>query len=177
VKRFVEKPDRTRAAEMTNQGYLWNSGIFVWRVGDFLEEVRAHATELAKAIASGDDASPERFFGKIEKTVSVDVAVLERSNRVMVVPGSFGWDDIGTWAALQRVRDPDELGNATTGDVHLLDCTNNVVHSESGTVVMYGVENLVVVTHDDLTLVTTTERAADLKRLVESLPADLPTPA
>jgi mannose-1-phosphate guanylyltransferase len=177
VKRFVEKPDRNRAAEMTNEGYLWNSGIFVWRVGDFLEEVKAHATELAKAIAAGDHASAEEFFKKIDKPVSVDVAVLERSKRVMVVPGSFGWDDIGTWAALQRVRDPDELGNATTGDVHLLDCTNNVVHSESGTVVMYGVENLVVVTQDDLTLVTTTDRAADLKRLVESLPPGLRTPA
>ncbi|HEY0528979.1 MAG TPA: sugar phosphate nucleotidyltransferase [Gemmatimonadaceae bacterium] len=177
VKRFVEKPDRNRAAEMTNEGYLWNSGIFVWRVGDFLEEVKAHATELAKAIAGGDDANAEQFFSKIDKAISVDVAVLERSKRVMVVPGSFGWDDIGTWAALQRVRDPDEFGNATTGDVHLLDCTNNVVHSESGTVVMYGVENLVVVTQDDLTLVTTTERAADLKRLVESLPPGLRTTA
>jgi mannose-1-phosphate guanylyltransferase len=176
VKRFVEKPDRRRAAQMTNEGYLWNSGIFVWRVGDFLDEVRLHATELAKAIATADDNADE-FFREIDKPVSVDVAVLERSKRVMVVPGSFGWDDIGTWAALQRVRDPDELGNATTGDVHLLDCTNNVVHSEAGTVVMYGVENLVVVTQDDLTLVTTTDRAEDLKRLVESLPPALRNPA
>lgn len=177
VKRFVEKPDRNRAAQMTNEGYLWNSGIFVWRVGDFLAEVKAHATELAKALTHAGPDDSRQFFGAVEKAVSVDVAVLERSSKVMVVPGSFGWDDIGTWAALTRVRDPDEFGNATSGDVHLLDCTDNVVHSESGTVVMYGVANLVVVTQDDLTLVTTTERAADLKRLVESLPASLRTPA
>ena len=177
VKRFVEKPDRNRAAQMASDGYLWNSGIFVWRVGDFLAEVKAHANELAKALTHAGPDDLRQFFGAVEKAVSVDVAVLERSSKVMVVPGSFGWDDIGTWAALSRVRDPDEFGNATSGDVHLLDCADNVVHSESGTVVMYGVENLVVVTQDDLTLVTTTERAADLKRLVESLPASLRTPA
>jgi mannose-1-phosphate guanylyltransferase len=103
--------------------------------------------------------------------VSVDVAVLERSKNVMVLPGDFGWDDIGTWAALGRVRSKDELGNVTAGNVHLLDCSDNVVHSDSGTLVMYGVDNLVVVAHDGLTLVTTREKAADLKRLVESLPA------
>jgi mannose-1-phosphate guanylyltransferase len=95
----------------------------------------------------------------------------------MVLPGSFGWDDIGTWGALKRVRDVDELGNVTRGDVHLLECCDNVVQAESGTVVMYGVENLVVVTQDDITLVTTIEKAADLKRLIDSLPASMRPPA
>jgi mannose-1-phosphate guanylyltransferase len=101
----------------------------------------------------------------------VDVAVLERSKNVTVVPGDFGWDDIGTWAALARVRTKDELGNVTTGSVHMLDCCDNVVHAEGGTVVLYGVEDMVVVTRNGLTLVTTRDKAADLKRLVESLPA------
>jgi mannose-1-phosphate guanylyltransferase len=90
---------------------------------------------------------------------------------VTVIPGDFGWDDIGTWAALGRVRDKDEFGNVTMGTVHMLDCSDNVVRTDSGTVVIYGVDNLVVVVHDGLTLVTTREKAADLKRLVESLPA------
>jgi len=90
---------------------------------------------------------------------------------VTVIPGDFGWDDIGTWAALGRVRDKDEFGNVTIGAVHILDCSDNVVRTDSGTVVIYGVDNLVVVVHDGLTLVTTREKAADLKRLVESLPA------
>ena len=106
--------------------------------------------------------------------VSVDVGVLERSRKVMVMPGDFGWDDVGTWAALSRVRSKDEFGNVTSGDTHLLDSADNVVHADSGTVVMYGVNDLVVVTRDGLTLVTTSERASDLKRLVESLSVGSP---
>jgi mannose-1-phosphate guanylyltransferase len=170
VKRFVEKPDRVRAEEMRNNGYLWNSGIFVWRVGDFLKEVDEHTPELAAALRRGG-SDAEQFFGSVVMPVSVDVGVLERSSKVMVVPGDFGWDDIGTWAALSRVRNQDEFGNVTSGDAHLLDCADNVVHADSGQVVMYGVNDLVVVTQKGLTLVTTTERASDLKRLVESLSA------
>ena len=171
VKRFVEKPDRVRADEMRNNGYLWNSGIFVWRVGDFLEELDHHTPELAAALRHGTEADASQFFGSVVMPVSVDVGVLERSEKVMVVPGDFGWDDIGTWAALSRVRSRDEFGNVTSGDAHLLDSADNVVHAESGQVVLYGVNDLVVVTHNGLTLVTTTERASDLKRLVESLSA------
>lgn len=172
VKRFVEKPDRVRADEMRNNGYLWNSGIFVWRVGDFLKEVDEHTPELAAALRHRRSPDAAQFFGSVVMPVSVDVGVLERSDKVMVVPGDFGWDDIGTWAALSRVRSKDEFGNVTSGDAHLLDCADNVVHAESGQIVMYGVNNLVVVTQNGLTLVTTTERASDLKRLVESLSAE-----
>jgi mannose-1-phosphate guanylyltransferase len=171
VKRFVEKPDRARAEKLRSEGYLWNSGIFVWAVGDFLAQVKQHTPELAKAIALDSDAEAPEFFASVGKAVSVDVGVLERSKNVTVIPGSFGWDDIGTWAALGRVRDKDEFGNVTTGNVHLLDGADNVVQSDAGMVVVYGVDNLVVVVHDGLTLVTTREKAADLKRLVESLPA------
>jgi mannose-1-phosphate guanylyltransferase len=171
VKRFVEKPDRVRAEQMRNDGYLWNSGIFVWRVGDFLEEVDEHTPELAAALRHAAPSDAAKFFGSVMMPVSVDVGVLERSSKVMVVPGEFGWDDIGTWAALSRVRSKDEFGNVTTGDVHMLDCADNVVHADAGQVVMYGVNDLVVVTHNGLTLVTTTDRASDLKRLVESLSA------
>jgi mannose-1-phosphate guanylyltransferase len=171
VKRFVEKPDRQRAEKMRAEGFLWNSGIFVWTVGEFLAQVKQHARELARALSLGPESEASEFFGRVANPVSVDVGVLERSKNVTVVPGDFGWDDIGTWAALARVRSKDEFGNVTSGNVHLVDACDNVVHAESGLVVMYGVEDLVVVTRNGLTLVTTREKAADLKRLVESLPA------
>ena len=171
VKRFVEKPERQRAEKLCADGYLWNSGIFIWTVGDFLAQVKQHAKELRRAMALGPDAEAADFFARVSQPVSVDNAVLERSKNVAVARGNFGWDDIGTWSALARVRDKDEFGNVTTGDVHLLDCADNVVHADDGRVVMYGVEKLVVVTHGGLTLVTTHDRAVDLKRLVESLPS------
>jgi len=170
VKRFVEKPDLQTAEKLRADGYLWNSGIFIWTVGDFLSEVREHAVELRKAMSLNDDADASEFFSSVVKPVSVDTAVLERSKNVAVLRGDFGWDDVGTWSALARVRDKDEFGNVTTGDAHLLDSADNVVHADGGQVVMYGVENLVVVVQKGLTLVTTREKAADLKRLVESLP-------
>jgi mannose-1-phosphate guanylyltransferase len=171
VVRFAEKPDRETAERMVREGYLWNSGIFVWRVGDFLREVRAHTPEVAPALESaGGDVGA--FFAAV-KSVSVDVGVLERSARVLVIPGNFGWDDVGTWAALRRVRERDAAGNATNGRVHVRDAANNVVHAEGNAVVLYGVSDLVVVTRDGLTLVTTVDRSADLKTLIDSLPADL----
>lgn len=173
VTRFVEKPTRERAAAMRDEGYLWNSGIFAWRVGDFLDEVRAHAPEIGSALST-HSTSLDEFFAAIAKPVAVDTAVLERSKRVLVVPGDFGWDDVGTWGSLHRVRKRDAQGNAVSGSVHALDSTNNVVHSEHQQVVLYGVHDLVVVVRDGLTVVTTLDRSADLKRLVESLPPGLP---
>jgi mannose-1-phosphate guanylyltransferase len=169
VARFVEKPTREKAAEMVNTGFLWNSGIFAWRVGDFLDEVRALAPEIAPALEKHPDKL-EKFFAAIPKPVPVDTAVLERSTKVLVVPGDFGWDDVGTWGSLHRVRQHDAQGNAVSGDVHALDATNNVVHAEDQQVVLYGVKDLVVIARDGLTVVTTVDASADLKKLVESLP-------
>ena len=168
VKRFVEKPDRATAERMVREGYLWNSGIFVWRAGDLLAEIRALTPEVAPALDAGADIG--RFFAAA-KSIAVDVGVLERSKRVLVLPGDFGWDDVGTWASLRRVRKLDDAGNASSGDVYAVQSQGNVVHAEGNAVVLYGVSDLVVVTRNGLTVVTTVDRAADLKSLVESLPA------
>ena len=171
VARFVEKPDRAGAERMQKEGYLWNSGIFVWRVGDFLEAISTHTPEVAPALrGAGEDI--QRFFSTV-RPISVDVGVLERSDRVMVLRGDFGWDDVGTWAALARVRTPDAHGNAVIGKTFLHEAKHNVVHAEGNTVVMYGVSDLVVVTRAGLTFVTTLDRAADLKKLVEALPPNI----
>lgn len=168
VARFVEKPDRIRAEEMRRDGYLWNSGIFVWRVGDFLDDVRRLTPEIAPALhAYADDLAG--FFASVTP-VSVDVGVLERSNRVVVLAGSFGWDDVGTWGALKRVRANDGSGNSIHGRAYAVDARDNVVHATDATVVLYGVSNLVAVAHDGLVLITTVERSSDLKTLMDALP-------
>jgi mannose-1-phosphate guanylyltransferase len=169
VARFAEKPNREVAARMVAEGYLWNSGIFVWRASDFLAEVRARSPEVAPSLPLAESGDIAGFFSSV-KPISVDEGVLERSSRVLVIPGNFGWDDVGTWAALHRVRRRDDAGNATFGDVHSIHAKNNVVHADTGSVVLYGVDDLVVVTRDGLTLVTTKERAAELKLLLDALP-------
>ncbi len=172
VERFVEKPDRARAARMCADGYLWNSGIFAWRVGDFLDEVRALTPEVAPALALDPLADGgAAFFAAVRSAISVDVGVLERSARVLVLPGRFGWDDVGTWGALRRVRPLDGDGNALRGEVHTRDAHGNVVHADDTVVILDGVSDLVVVARDGLVLVTTVERSADLKTLIDALPA------
>ncbi|MBC7788456.1 MAG: mannose-1-phosphate guanylyltransferase [Anaerolineae bacterium] len=170
VARFTEKPDVPTAGQMLRDGYLWNSGIFVWRVSDFLGELRTHTPEVAHALAGNGNI--ESFFDSVKPT-SVDEGLLERSGRVLVIPGDFQWDDVGTWAALRRVRPRDALGNALAGDVHSVESNGNVVHAEGNRVVLYGVSDLVVVSREGLTLVTTVERAADLKTLLDSLPTNV----
>jgi mannose-1-phosphate guanylyltransferase len=171
VARFVEKPDRERAARMRADGFLWNSGIFVWRAVDFLSEVDALCPEVAPALrTAGDDI--RRFFADVTP-VAVDIGVMERSRKVLVLPGDFVWDDVGTWGALGRVRASDDAGNAVSGRSHLLDARRNVVHAAGNAVILYGVDDLVVVSGDGLTLVTTVERSSDLKTLIDSLPDDL----
>jgi mannose-1-phosphate guanylyltransferase len=172
VTRFVEKPTREKAAEMRDEGYLWNSGIFVWRVGEFLDEVRTHSPEITPALAK-HASSAKAFFAAVKTPIAIDHAVMERSKRVLVATGDFGWDDVGTWGALQRVRARDAAGNAVSGTVHAFDASNNVVHAEGQNVVLYGVRDLVVVAKDGMTLVTTVDRSADLKKLVESLPSTM----
>ena len=172
VARFVEKPDRARAEAMLRDGFLWNSGIFVWRAGDFLDEIAELTPEIAPHLAAHPN-DLAGFFGAIDKPIAVDIGVMERSARVLVLPGDFGWDDVGTWAALKRVRACDENGNALSGRVHALEASDNVVHADGTAVVLYGVRDLVIVSRGGLTLVTTTERAADLKQLIDTLPPQI----
>ena len=171
VDRFIEKPDQVRAEAMVRDGYLWNSGIFVWRAADFLAQVMAHTPEVAPALeAHGDDI--DAFFGAV-RSISVDVGVMERSDRVLMIPGNFGWDDVGTWAALRRVRALDPSGNASVGPVFPVASHDNVIHAEGGDVVLFGVSGLIVIARPGLTLVTTTDHAADLKSLIDALPPEV----
>ena len=172
VARFIEKPQQAQAEALVAGGALWNSGIFAWPVGVFLDEVRAHCPAVADPLdRAGDDA--EAFFAGVQDPVAVDVAVLERSAKVYVLAGSFGWSDVGTWAALRGVRMRDAAGNVTHGRVHLRASADNVVHAEHADVVLYGVDGLVVVEREGVVLVTTEAKARNLKPLLESLPTEL----
>lgn len=169
VLRFVEKPTRERAVELRSRGALWNSGIFAWGVDAFLDELRRHTPEVSAALAISESAE---FFAAVQP-VSIDVGLLERSSEVLVLAGNFGWDDIGTWSALRRIRPADGEGNVAHGSVHAVEARGNLVHSDGPRVVLYGVNDLVVISAGDITLVTTIERATDLKTLLNALPPEV----
>ncbi len=169
---FVEKPEHETAVRYVKDGYLWNSGIFIWTVSRFLEEIRMHAPELGAHLPLLDEGRDEAFFERAP-SISVDEAVLERSGRVGTVEATFRWDDVGGWEALQRTTPTDEWGNAVMGEVHTEESEGCIVWAEDGPVVLFGVEKLVVVRSGGMTLVLPRERAADLKSLLASLPESL----
>ena len=172
VASFREKPDSQTAASYVAAGHLWNSGIFVWKASIFLEEVKAVTPELAALIPLLDEGRVDEFFARAPVT-TVDVSVLERSGRVASVAATFEWDDIGSWEALMRSQEPDDDGNVLIGNGHLVESSRNVVYSPEGTVVAYGVEDLVIVQSGEVTLVTRRELAPSLKDLLDQLPPEL----
>ncbi len=175
VAAFHEKPDANTAARYVAAGFLWNTGIFIWRADTFLDEVRTHAPEIAGALPLLDAGDAPGFFAACEP-VAVDVAVLERSPEVAVIPCPFDWDDIGSWDSLPRVRQADAMGNVSVGPAVAHESHGNVTFTDGPPVVLFGVDDLVVVRTAGATLVTRRELAPHLKRLVDALPPELQDP-
>ncbi len=179
VDRFVEKPDAPTAARYLSEGYLWNSGNFLFRAEVLLSELARLEPEMAEAVqASVADATddlgflrldPEAFARSPQK--SIDYAVMERTDRAAVVEGNFRWSDIGSWDALFDIRPRDAQGNVAHGEVVALDTQDCVVHSERQLTALVGVKDLVVVATPDAVLVVPRERAQDVKALVDRLKA------
>jgi len=172
VERFVEKPDAEQARALIAKGALWNSGLFAWTARRFAAETEVTAPEIAPHVRLLEQGDVGGFFAAVTP-IAVDVSHFERSRHVAVVAGTFPWDDVGTWGALGRARRPDVGGNVLVGDVVAHDATDCVVWAEDGPVVVDGASNMVVVRANGVTLVTTRERAAQLKTLLETLPERL----
>ncbi|HUF11744.1 MAG TPA: sugar phosphate nucleotidyltransferase [Longimicrobiales bacterium] len=172
VREFVEKPDRATAERYLASGYLWNSGLFVWRATALLDEVRAHTPELASLLPLLDAGDVAGFFDAAP-ILSIDEGVLERSERVAVVRATFRWDDVGAWDAVARTLPADGRGNVAHGAAYAIDSDGCIAWSDDAPIVLFGARDLVVVRTRELTLIMPRERAADLKQLLESLPAEL----
>jgi len=178
VERFVEKPDLVTAARYLAEGdYLWNSGIFVFRADVILEEIRRAMPVLGELLdvverSLGSPAYPrtlKRVFPECP-SISIDYGVMEKSQRIAVVPADFGWSDVGSFAALPDVRATDHLGNVAEGDALVIDGRNNVVLAHGGRpVAVVGIEDAVVVDAGDAVLVCRRDRAQDVRKAVDEL--------
>jgi len=170
VAEFVEKPDRDTALEYIHRGgYLWNTGIFIWRAATLLEEIRRHAPELAAHLPRLEAGDVEGFFEAVP-TLTIDEGLLERSDVVAVARARFLWDDVGTWDAVGRTREKDAHGNVAVGEAHLVDCRDCIAWADDGAIVVFGAADLVVVRSGGVTFVTPRERSADLKDLLKRVP-------
>lgn len=172
VAAFVEKPSEAEAMLHIAAGALWHAGILVGTATGFLTQLDEKTVELRDGFDALRAGNLPAFVGSI-RSVDIERGLLERGPRLLVIPGDFEWDDVGTWASLRRARSLDDDGNGVIGTAHFVDADSNIVHGESGVVVLYGVSKMLVVTLPGLTFVTPLDRAADLKPLLDALPGSM----
>lgn len=180
VQRFVEKPDLpTAASYLASGGFLWNSGMFCFKAGVFLQEFQRHSPEIAQGVADCWAAMqdvknpdvleiPADVFAAVPD-LSVDYAVMERSDRVAVVPGDFGWSDIGSWNAVRDLTQPDAEGNRVVGEAILVGAQNTYVQAEDRLVAAVGVRDLMVIDTPDALLILDPDNSQDVKQVVSRL--------
>lgn len=171
--RFVEKPDlATAQGYLTEGGYYWNGGMFVFRADRFMEMVKQHQPQIFGAIqtlAEKNDALAAADVYASMPDLSIDYGLLELADNVAVVPVDMGWSDLGSWESIYQQRGKDAQGNMLEGDVLALDSQDNLLWSEHGLVATLGVANLAVVQTRDATLICPRERVQDLKQLVAAV--------
>ena len=179
VKRFVEKPDLETAKRYLASGeYLWNSGMFVWKASSILREIGLHLPEHDAALreieaaigtAEQEDVLEKRF--RAMKPISIDYGVMERAESVYVIPSSFGWDDVGSWLAVERMNTANDAGNVIRGDVVTVDSRRCIVQGDKRMIAMIGLEDIIIVDTEDALLVSAKDSAGDIKKVVEILKA------
>ena len=179
VAKFVEKPDVATAQRYIAEGYLWNSGNFMFRADVLLSELARYEPEMTEAVEASVEAAvtdldflrldPDAFARAPQK--SIDYALMEKTERAAVVEGHFRWSDIGSWDAIYDVAKHDAARNAVQGSVITIDSSNCVIHADDRLTAVVGVDDLVVVSTSDAVLVIPRARAQEVRELVDKLKA------
>jgi mannose-1-phosphate guanylyltransferase/mannose-6-phosphate isomerase len=178
VEEFVEKPDLDKAkAYLASGNYFWNSGMFLFKVSAFLDEIKLHSPDILHACEKAlVNLQKDLDFSRIDKEAftncpsdSIDYAVMEKTQHAAVVPLDAEWNDVGAWPAVWEVLQKDNQGNAHQGDVIIESSNNNYVHANHRLVSLLGVEDLMVIETSDVVLVTHKDQAQDVKKIVDQL--------
>jgi mannose-1-phosphate guanylyltransferase/mannose-6-phosphate isomerase len=176
VKRFIEKPSAARAKQFLREGgYYWNLAWFSWRLEVFLDELARHAPShlagLRKVMAArnaGDEATAGELYRKLRVEV-VDRSVMERTDRLLLVPAGFDWADIGNWSELGDRVSADARGNSVEGEAILVDTKNSLVFGDRRLVATIGLDDVIIVDTEDALLVCRRDRAQDVRKVVDAL--------
>ena len=172
VARFVEKPDLASAEDFVAGGrHFWNSGMFVFNVGAFVAAVAEHQPELAAWWAGRDRGDLAKGYSSLPN-ISVDYGIMEKVSKQAVVRADFGWDDLGSWEALQRLGEKDAAGNVTQGDVLDLDCEDCLLFSRGGKLAAVELNGIIVFQTRDATLICPADKVQRVKDVVHRLKAE-----
>ena len=178
VEEFVEKPDLQTAQSYLEQGnYLWNSGMFMFKIDTFISELTTHSPDIVKSVNNAiNNAEQDLDFIRLDKQAfesspsdSIDYALMEKSDNVVVVPLDAQWNDIGDWSALYDIGTKDNNGNVIQGDVFTEETTNTYINANHHMVATIGVQDLVIVDTSNATLISTKDKAQEVKKIVEQL--------
>lgn len=179
VASFREKPDRETAQAYLDSGqYLWNAGIFIWKVEHLLAAFQQYAPEIYRILGAGSDTyntpREQEFVDAAYPTtpnISIDYAIMEKATNVYTLPSDFGWSDLGTWASLHAELPKDEHGNAVAGDrIYLTDTHNSLIRTPAGKqVVITGLDDFIVVDEGDTLLIHPKSREQEIKSMVQKL--------
>lgn len=177
VEKFVEKPDLDTAKEyLASHCYLWNSGMFVWKSSTILHNLEqflptVYAGSMEIAAADGTDAFSDTLERVYEgfPSESVDYGIMEKADQIFTVPGSFGWDDVGNWLAMERINKTNDYGNYIEGDVITVNTQRSIICGQKKLIAAVGVENLIVIDTEDATLICAKDSTQDVKKVIENL--------
>ena len=177
VDKFVEKPDlETAKAYLASEQYLWNSGMFIWKTSTILKNLQTYLPETYRGLYKIGEAigTPmeeqvlEREFQAFEAE-SIDYGVMEKAKNIYILSGAFGWDDVGSWLAVGRIKRSNELGNVVNGNVVTVDTRNTTIQGSEKLIAAVGLEDMIVVDSEDALLICEKDHAGDIKKVLENL--------
>ena len=177
VERFVEKPALETARQYLASGkFLWNSGMFGWKVSTLLNNVEkflpdsyGHLLKIREAAGTPEEDKVLRAEFPCMESVSIDYGIMEKADNIYVVPGEFGWDDVGSWLAVGRLQKPDPDGNVFAGDVIANGVSDCIIQGEKKLIAAVGLKNIIVVDTPDVTLICDKEKAGNIKQILQTL--------
>ncbi|MCR5421665.1 MAG: NTP transferase domain-containing protein [Lachnospiraceae bacterium] len=177
VDRFVEKPSLEVAREYLATGeYLWNAGMFVWKVSTILSLFKEFLPDMYKGLGKIADAigTPEqekvleKVFPQLE-SISIDYGIMEKAGSIYTIPGDYGWDDVGSWLAVGRIKKADNNNNVLNGRVITVNTGNCIIEAKDKLIAAVGLENIVVIDTEDATLICNKDSCGDIKKVLENL--------
>ena len=177
VERFVEKPSLEVAKEyLSTEEYLWNSGMFIWKVSSILKNMQKFMPDtyeslikIKEAIGTPQqDSILEKEFHNMQSQ-SIDYGIMEKADNIYILPGTFGWDDVGSWLAVERIKKTNEFGNAVAGNIITVNTHNCITQGDKKLIAIVGMEDTIVVDTKDATLICAKDSAGDIKKVTENL--------